>query len=103
MNFYIKVVKDELIPITIYVDDLLIIGVEGHIQECKKQLESKFDMMDLGWTHYYLGLEVWKAPDDIYICQGKYVIKMLKRFDMMDCKHMRTPMITNLKRQRISE
>jgi hypothetical protein len=31
------------------------------------------------------------------------VIKMLKRFDMMDCKPMTTPMITNLKRLRSSE
>ena len=54
-------------------------------------------MKDLGLVHYYLGLEVCQGPDEIYLGQGKYVIEMLKRFDMMDCKPMTTPMITNLK------
>lgn len=53
--------------------------------------------------HYYLGLEVWQVPNEIYLGQGKYVIKMLNRFDMMDYKTMTTPMITNLKRLRSSE
>lgn len=54
-------------------------------------------MKDLGLMHYYLELEVWKGPDEIYLGQVKYVIKMLKRFDMIDYKPMTTPMITNLK------
>ena len=29
--------------------------------------------------------------------QGKYVVEILKRFDMLDCKDMATPMETNLK------
>ena len=55
-------------------------------------------MKDLGLMHYYLGLEVWQGLGEIYLGQGKYVIKMLQRFGMMDCKPMTTPMITNLKR-----
>jgi len=98
-----KVVKDEPVIILPYVDDLLMIGVEGRIQECKKQLVVEFNMKDLGLMHYYLGLEVWQGPDEIYLHQGKYVIEMLKRFDMMDCKSMTIPMITNLKMLRSSK
>ena len=29
--------------------------------------------------------------------QGKYVVEILKIFDMLDCKAMATPMNTNLK------
>jgi len=53
-----KVVKDEPIINFLYVDDLLMIGVEGQIQECNKQVTAKFNMKDLGLMHYYLGLEV---------------------------------------------
>lgn len=95
--------KNEHVIILLYVDDLLLTGVEGRIQECKKHLAAKFDMKDLGLMHYYLGLEVWQGPNEIYLGQGKYVIKILKRFDMMDCKPMITPMITNLKRLRSSQ
>ena len=70
LNLYIKVLKGEPLIILLYVDDLLFIGVEGQIEECKKQLTTKFDMKDLGLMHYYLGLEVWQGPDEIYLGQG---------------------------------
>jgi len=67
------VVKDEPVIILLYVDDLLLTGVEKSIQECKKQYTAEFDMKDLGSMHYYLGLEVWQEPNEIYLGQGKYV------------------------------
>jgi len=39
-SLYIKVVKNETLIILLYVDDLLMISLEGCIQECKKQLET---------------------------------------------------------------
>ena len=47
--------------------------------------------------HYFLGLEVWHIPEGIFLNQGKYVVEILKRFDMLDCKANATPMDTNLK------
>ena len=54
-------------------------------------------MKDLGMMHYFLGMEVWQSTDGISIGQGKYVVKILKRFRMMDCKAMTTRMASNLK------
>ena len=54
-------------------------------------------MKDLGLMHYFLGLEVWQRPEGIFLNQGKYVVEILKIFDMLDCKAMATPMDTNLK------
>lgn len=53
-NLYIKVVKGESVIILINVDDLLLIGLEGRIEECKKKLAAEFDMKDLRLTHYCL-------------------------------------------------
>ena len=36
-------------------------------------------------------------PKGIFLNQGKYVVEILKIFDMLDCKTMATPMDTNLK------
>ena len=47
--------------------------------------------------HYFLGLEVWKFPDEISLNQGKYIIDILKRFGMLDFKAINTLMVTNLK------
>ena len=44
-----------------------------------------------------LGLEVWQSPEGIFLNQGKYAVEILKRFDMLDCKVMATPMDTKLK------
>ena len=35
--------------------------------------------------------------DGIFLGQGKYAVEILKRFGMMDCKTMATPMASNLK------
>jgi hypothetical protein len=54
-------------------------------------------MKDLRMMHYFLGPEVWQKPGEIVLSQGKYAVEILKRFGMMDCKSMTTPMTTNLK------
>ena len=40
---------------------------------------------------------MWQSADGIFLGQGKYVVEILKRFGMMDCKDMTTPMASNLK------
>ena len=40
---------------------------------------------------------MWQSTDGIFLGQGKYVVEILKRFGMMDCKTMATPMASNLK------
>ena len=47
--------------------------------------------------HYFLGLEAWQNLEGIFLNQGKYVVEILKRFDMLECKAMATPMDSNLK------
>jgi hypothetical protein len=54
-------------------------------------------MKYLGLMHYFLGLEVWKRQGDIFL-SGKYIVDVIKRFGMMDCKSMSTLMITNLRK-----
>ena len=55
-------------------------------------------MKDLRLTHYFLGLEVWQRPGEIFLSQGKYVVKLLERFGMVDCKYVSTPMELNFKK-----
>jgi hypothetical protein len=54
-------------------------------------------MKDLGLMHYFLGFEVWQSPEKIFLNQGRYAVEILKRFDMLLCKSMNTPMETKLK------
>ena len=80
----------------LYVDDLFMIGKDGLIADTKRKLASEFEMKDLGMMHYFLGM-VWQNADGISLRQGKYAVEILKRFEMMECKDMATPMELNLK------
>ena len=40
---------------------------------------------------------MWQSADGISLGQGKYAVEILKRFGMMNCKVMTTPMASNLK------
>jgi hypothetical protein len=97
-NLYYKVMDNAPVIILIYVDNLFITGEESLIIQCKKELASEFDMKDLGLMHYYLGLEVWQKRGEVFLGQGKYAIKILQKFGMMDCKSMDTPMTTDIRK-----
>ena len=47
--------------------------------------------------HYFVGLEVWQHAKESFLNQGKYTVEILKRFGILDCKTMTTPMTTSLK------
>lgn len=59
-----------------------------------------FEMIDLGLLQYFLGLEVKQGKDDIFICQNKYAIDILKKFQLSNCVAVVTPMIINEKLQK---
>ena len=81
----------------LYLDDLFVTGMDGLISNTKRKLVAEFKMKDLGMMHYFVGMEVWKNTDGIFLGQGKYAVEILKSFGIMDCKAMATPMASNLK------
>jgi hypothetical protein len=97
-NLYYHIVGYKCLVLALYVDYLFLTSSESIIVECKRALNSKFKMKDLGMMHYFLGLEVWHRTDDIFISQGKYIVEILKKFGMTDCKSMLTPMVMDLKK-----
>jgi hypothetical protein len=36
--------------------------------------------------------------DEIFLSRGKYTVEILRRFEILDCKSMTTPMVMNLKK-----
>jgi hypothetical protein len=60
-------------------------------------------MKDLGLMHYYLGLEVWQKRGEDFLGQGKYAVRILQKFGMMDCKSMATPMTTDIRKVKDSD
>ena len=54
-------------------------------------------MKDLGLMYYFLGLDVYQRPGEFFLFQGKYVVKLLERFGMVDRKSVTIPMELNLR------
>eukprot|EP00253_Pinus_taeda_P028057 PITA_28057 len=63
----------------------------------ERELASEFEM-DLELMQYFLGLEVWQKPGEIFLSQGKYIVKLLERCGMVDCKSVNTLMELNFKK-----
>ena len=98
LNLYFKVVKGKALILVLYVDELFLTGADPLIHQCKRELGVEFEMEDLGLMHYFLGLEVWQRPGEIFLSQGKYIVKLLERFVMVDCKSVSTPIELNFKK-----
>eukprot|EP00253_Pinus_taeda_P004431 PITA_04431 len=70
---------------------------ETYIASIKKELGKSFQMTDLGYVHYYLGIEVTQHPNSIFLSQKKYIGDLLNMFGMIECNPLTTPMEQNLK------
>ena len=75
-NLYYMRVGDEPLILVLYVDDFFLTGSSRLVKYCKENLATEFDMKDLGWMHYFLGLEVWQQKGEVFL--GKQDI--LQRF-----------------------
>jgi hypothetical protein len=60
----------------LYVDDLFLTEDEKLITDSKRKLATEFEMKNLGMMHYFLGLEVWQKPNEIFLSQGKYAVEI---------------------------
>eukprot|EP00253_Pinus_taeda_P015977 PITA_15977 len=86
-TLFVKKVGKTVVYLVVYVDDLLMIGnIESYIASIKKELGKSFEMNDLGYVHYYLGIEVTQHPRSIFLSQKKYMGDLLNRFMQKPCE-----------------
>ncbi|WVY89239.1 hypothetical protein V8G54_034753 [Vigna mungo] len=93
-NLYVKTNKDNNVLIVCpYVDDLLLTGSSlEELEEFKQQMQTEFDMTDMGELRYFLGMEFSKTSVGLLMHQRKYVKDILSRFMMNKCNEAETPL-----------
>eukprot|EP00253_Pinus_taeda_P028421 PITA_28421 len=70
------------------------------IKNFKSDMKEEFEMTDVDFLRYFLGIEVDQNEKGIFISQARYVNQVLSRFNMQECKAAITPTIMGLKLSR---
>jgi len=79
----------------VYVDDILITWSNSiALQKCIQDLDDHFAIKTLGYVNYFIGFEAHKTANGLYLTQSKYVLDLLKKASMQDCKPCDTPLIS---------
>uniref|UniRef100_A0A803KYB0 Reverse transcriptase Ty1/copia-type domain-containing protein n=1 Tax=Chenopodium quinoa TaxID=63459 RepID=A0A803KYB0_CHEQI len=95
-TLFLKKEKEKITCLIIYVDDMIITGNdEEEIADLKGKLFQEFEMKDLGNLKYFLGIEVLRSKQGIFIHQRKYILDLLAETGMLGCKPAETPIVAN--------
>jgi hypothetical protein len=90
---FIKRSKMGFCIISVYVDDLNIIGNKLNNDEARHHLMMEFEMKYLGKTKFCLGLQLEHLPFGILVHQSTYTQKVLEKFNMNMSYPSKTPMV----------
>ncbi|XP_070014164.1 uncharacterized mitochondrial protein AtMg00810-like [Nicotiana sylvestris] len=96
---YLKVhTNGNILLVCLYIDGLIFMGNNPSLFEAfNKDMSREFEMTDIGLMSYYLGLEVKQMEGGIFISQENYMKEILKKFNMLDCNPVNTPMESGTK------
>ncbi|CAL8168114.1 unnamed protein product [Prunus armeniaca] len=95
-TLFLKHWKGKVTTLIIYVDDMIITGNDKQeISQLQDYLATEFEMKDLGGLKYFLGIEVARSQQGIFLSQRKYVLDLLTDTGMLDCKPADTPILQN--------
>ena len=93
-TLFIKHKVGKVTVLIVYVDDMIITGNdEEEITRLQKELATEFEMKNLGGLKYFLGIEVSRSKQGIFLSQRKYVLDILTKVGMLECKLVDTPIV----------
>ena len=98
--FVKKFAEGDFIILSLYVDDMLIIGHDkSKIEKLKKELSKSFAMKDLGPAKQILGMKITsdRKKGKLWLSQERYIEKVLERFNMRKAKPVSTPLANHFK------
>lgn len=83
----------DVIYLLLYVDDMIVTGNnEALIKSLLTSLNTKFRMKNMGEAHYFLGIQIHRSPERLFMNQEKYAQDLLITAGMADCSPMSTPL-----------
>ncbi|KAL5706521.1 Beta-galactosidase 8 [Ranunculus cassubicifolius] len=97
-TLFVKCVDGATTILIVYVDDIIVTGDNtAEILKMKELLAKEFEIKDLGRLRYFLGIEVARSGDYIFISQRKYALDLLRDTGMLGARPANTPVEQNHK------
>ena len=90
---FIKRYSSGFCIISVYVDDINIIGDSPNIDEARNHLKTEFEMKDLGKTKSCIRLQIEHLHSGILVHQFAYIQKILEKFNMDMSYPAKAPMV----------
>lgn len=82
----------ETVYLLLYVDDIVLTALSlSLLRQVIAALQQEFSMKDLGPLHHFLGLSVTSHDDSLFLSQRHYILEILERAGMANCKPCSTP------------
>lgn len=88
---YIRQKETEKLLVAIYVDDGLIAGSSQEAVNLFLKMLKKEFKITIGSLDSFLGMQIRKREDGLFVSQQAYTEKVLQRFGMTDSKSTKTP------------
>jgi hypothetical protein len=90
--------KDDMVYLLLYVDDIVLTAsTDVLLRRFITSLQQEFSMKDLGKLHHFLGMQVQHTVAGLFLSQRQYMIDILDRAGMAECKPYSTPVDVNPK------
>jgi len=84
--------------LAVYVDDILLTGNdEAEIVSLKSFLDHSFKIKDLGYAHYFLGIEILRTDRGLLLTQRKFTLELLEEFSSGPSSSVTCPLDYNTK------
>ena len=94
---YIWHVAEDFVIITVWVDDMLTFATTIELKyKAKADVESEWEITDLGVPSKIVGIELTISPDSIFISSSKYIESILLKEDLGRSNAVSTPLDLNV-------
>jgi len=81
--------------LALFVDDALITGEKEAVNALLKALSERFKIKHLGEASSFLGMQLTRNENNLIISQPAIISRLLKEFNMEQCRSTSTPMEVN--------
>ncbi|RVW12247.1 Retrovirus-related Pol polyprotein from transposon RE1 [Vitis vinifera] len=97
-TLFLKKKHGKITALIVYVDDMVVTGNDPKERKTlQNYLSREFEMKDLGPLKYFLGIEVSRSSEGIFLSQRKYALDLLQEIGMSGCQPINTSIEEGLK------